>query len=105
MRSEPNTQPQPHYKYNHQTTKKTINQFKLLRNLFIRRFFNKLTCSRIVTGVPTDATSPLARLSPWPTTTTPTRFLLDLSCRLSLRLNILCLSYSKTSSVTTRYAG
>ncbi|KAK0367531.1 hypothetical protein CLIM01_15112 [Colletotrichum limetticola] len=51
-------------------------------------------------SVPADTTSSLTRLSPWPTTTTPTRFLLDLGRRLSLRLKVFPVGYCKTSSLS-----
>ena len=72
---------------------------KLLAVVFLRRFYNYLTGPRIVARLAAVATTPRARLSPRLPTTTRLRFLLDLHLNLSLTLYILCILYTKRSSL------
>ena len=73
---------------------------KLFGIVFLGRFYNHLTGTRIVARFAAVATTPRTRLSPWLPTTTRLRFLLDLHLNVSLSLQILCVLYRKRSSLS-----
>jgi hypothetical protein len=73
---------------------------RLLGIIFLRRFYNCLTGTRIVARFAAGATAPYARLDPRLSTTTRPCFLLYLHLNLSLTLQILCILYSKRSSLS-----
>ncbi|KAK3686091.1 hypothetical protein B0T22DRAFT_241101 [Podospora appendiculata] len=73
---------------------------KLLGILFFRRFHYYLPGARIVAWLAAVATTLRTRLSPRLPTTTRLRFLLDLHLNVSLALQILCILYSKRSSLS-----
>jgi hypothetical protein len=73
---------------------------KLVGTVFFRRFHNDLTGTRIVARFAAGATAPRARLNPRLPTTTRMRFLLYLHLNLSLGLQVLCILYSKRSSLS-----
>ena len=68
---------------------------KLLGIVFLGRFYNHLTGTRIVARFAAVATTPRACLNPLLPTTTRLRFLLDLHLNISLALQILCTLYRK----------
>ena len=68
---------------------------KLLGIVFLGRFYNHLTGTRIVARFAAVATTPRTCLDPRLPTTTRLRFLLDLRLNLSLTLQILCILYRK----------
>ena len=72
---------------------------KLLGILFLRRFYYYLTGASIVAWLAAVATTLRTRLCPRLPTTTCLRFLLDLHLNVSLALQILCILYSKRSSL------
>jgi hypothetical protein len=59
-------------------TPTTLNQLKLLNIVFFRPYYYYLTGSRIMAGIAAYATTPRAWFSPFYTTTTLTRFFLNL---------------------------
>jgi hypothetical protein len=87
---------QPNLYLSHHNSSK---QLKLFSLIFFRCFYNYLTGARIVAGLPAVATTPRARHGPRLPTTTRLRFLLDLHLHLSLALQILCILYTKRSSL------
>ena len=73
---------------------------KLLGIVFLRRFYNYLTGTRIVAWLPAVATTLHTCLDPRLPTTTCLRFLLYLYLNVSLALQILCILYRKRSSLS-----
>ena len=72
---------------------------KLLGIVFLQRFYNYLTGTRIVAWLAVVSTTPHTRLNPRLPTTTRLRFLLYLHLNLSLTLQILYILYRKRSSL------
>jgi hypothetical protein len=75
---------------------------KLFGIVFLERFYNHLTGTRIVARFAAVATTPRTRLSLWLPTTTRPRFLLDLHLNLSLTLQILCVLYGSDPPCRSR---